>query len=375
MPSQTLNTTRPNESMLSCNLLSKYSDCLSLPDIDHLYNSFKKSKHFIDDGISEFTRFILPERFRALAEVGLLPARRVRSGLFYTLCTEDSEARIAPMDVKRIALAIELFHRASIILDDFVDGDVLRRGLPTHHTLFTPEITSVFSHSLVGYGFQLLDEVEHAKRDRILTKFLKAYKLTANGELADIGYIQKDSDPLEWFYTNTSSKTSEFFDALFVCAGFLRNSSPQELSDLGTLGIRIGKMYQMSNDLYDTYFASPEERGVKSEKANFGFSNLSLPVAILLSSTGINQLYDANEYRIKWIDTIITKDSIDSVFERTLREVESYCEATIDLLRSSSLSENTKHLLTAFLWLITNSFWWNHSEHLRAGYFNITRMK
>jgi geranylgeranyl diphosphate synthase, type II len=79
---------------------------------------------------------------------------------FLTVCayravTQDPEAEF-PDALKRIAVAVECFHKASLIHDDIEDGDVARYDGDTLHTEWGVPVALNAGDLLVGEGYRLL---------------------------------------------------------------------------------------------------------------------------------------------------------------------------------------------------------------------------
>jgi len=87
---------------------------------------------------------------------------------FLTVCAwkalRDDEERDAeaalPVDLRRAALAVECFHKASLIHDDIEDGDRTRYGEPALHVAHGVPIALNVGDLLVGEGYRLLAECE-----------------------------------------------------------------------------------------------------------------------------------------------------------------------------------------------------------------------
>ena len=63
-----------------------------------------------------------------------------------------------PEQVKMAAIAVETFHKASLIHDDIQDNDRLRYGEPTVHALYGTPIAINVGDKLLGDGYRLLSE-------------------------------------------------------------------------------------------------------------------------------------------------------------------------------------------------------------------------
>jgi geranylgeranyl diphosphate synthase, type II len=75
----------------------------------------------------------------------------------YKACTDDPEARI-PDGVRKVALAVECFHKASLIHDDIEDDDAERYGQQTIHAEYGVPVALNVGDLLVGEGYRLLAE-------------------------------------------------------------------------------------------------------------------------------------------------------------------------------------------------------------------------
>ncbi len=68
--------------------------------------------------------------------------------------------RAFPEDLRKAAVAVECFHKASLIHDDIEDGDSARYGEPTLHMEHVTAVALNVGDLLVGEGYRLLAECE-----------------------------------------------------------------------------------------------------------------------------------------------------------------------------------------------------------------------
>jgi geranylgeranyl pyrophosphate synthase len=73
----------------------------------------------------------------------------------YTAFQEDPH-QVVPDGVRKVALAVECFHKASLIHDDIEDGDTERYGQQTLHTEYGVPVALNIGDLLVGEGYRLL---------------------------------------------------------------------------------------------------------------------------------------------------------------------------------------------------------------------------
>jgi geranylgeranyl pyrophosphate synthase len=61
-----------------------------------------------------------------------------------------------PEDLRKVAVAVECFHKASLIHDDIEDGDASRYGAPTLHAQYGEAVALNVGDLLIGEGYRLL---------------------------------------------------------------------------------------------------------------------------------------------------------------------------------------------------------------------------
>lgn len=71
-------------------------------------------------------------------------------------CSRAMGARRVPPGVMRRAVALELFHNVSLIVDDILDGSEDRRGVPTLHRRFGSLPALMASGYVVACGYEML---------------------------------------------------------------------------------------------------------------------------------------------------------------------------------------------------------------------------
>ena len=79
---------------------------------------------------------------------------------------EDAEADF-PVDLRRLAVAVECFHKASLIHDDIEDDDRLRYGEPTLHESHGVPVALNVGDFLLGEGYRLIGQCEVPAENRV----------------------------------------------------------------------------------------------------------------------------------------------------------------------------------------------------------------
>jgi len=170
----------------------------------------------------------------------------------------DDHTRTQLTDVvRRTALSIESFHKASLVHDDIQDGDAFRYGQPTLHNQHGVATAINVGDYLIGMGYRLIsidiDEVGASTAADILNKLADAHTRLSEGQGAEL--VWRDSrdkrlspDEALKIY---ALKTAPAFEAAFYCGLRLAGPGDQYADRVARLAKHLGIAFQILNDLQD----------------------------------------------------------------------------------------------------------------------------
>lgn len=202
------------------------------------------------------------ERFNANAHpVG----KRMRPGLLlliadgYNLLEEALPA----------AISIELFHNFTLIHDDIVDRDELRRGRPTVWKLWGVDHAINTGDAQLILALRALEEptrVPHTHIATLRARLLDRYLEVIEGQYLDFtlaaAKLQDLSVTEEAYLTMTKKKTAKLIRAALEAAPILAERSEAEIMALGDFGENLGMAYQLYDD-WQGIWGAPEQTGKK----------------------------------------------------------------------------------------------------------------
>jgi len=171
-----------------------------------------------------------------------------------------------PDPVRRIALAIEVFHKASLVHDDIEDDDPFRYGQPTLHRKHGVPIAINVGDYLIGLGYCLVAEQRlwlptEAVTD-VLLRLGEAHTRLCEGQGAELAWREGKHRwlPPEETLRIYALKTAPAFEAALFAG--LRLAGPVETPRQTTarLARHIGVAFQILNDLDDWSDHQPNKR-------------------------------------------------------------------------------------------------------------------
>lgn len=181
------------------------------------------------------------------------------------LGTSESAIRI-PDAVKRVALAIEVFHKASLVHDDIEDDDLFRYGHPAIHRRFGVSTAINVGDYLIGLGYRLVAS-QHGQLPAdavadILARLADAHTKLCEGQGAELAWRDardKRLTPSEALRIYALKTAPAFEAALF--AG-LRLAGPAEAfrEPAARFARHLGVAFQILNDLEDWQAEQPNKR-------------------------------------------------------------------------------------------------------------------
>jgi geranylgeranyl pyrophosphate synthase len=177
---------------------------------------------------------------------------------FLTACAfqalqQDPEAPL-PEELRQVAVAVECFHKASLIHDDIEDGDDVRYGEQTLHVQYGPPVALNAGDLLIGEGYRLLAESGFspgvcAQLVRIAAGGHRTLCLGQGAELCWARDPRSLSVPevLGIFRQKTAPAFQVALEMGAACAG----ATEEVFSVLRRYSAHLGVAYQIRDDLED----------------------------------------------------------------------------------------------------------------------------
>jgi geranylgeranyl pyrophosphate synthase len=159
--------------------------------------------------------------------------------------------------VRRAAISIESFHKASLVHDDIQDSDEFRYGQPTLHIAHGVPTAINVGDYLIGLGYRLVsrdtDTLGAATAADILNKLADAHTKLSEGQGAEL--VWRDSrdkrlspnDALRIY----ALKTAPAFEAALYSGLRLAGPAAQYAEPVAALSKHLGIAFQILNDLQD----------------------------------------------------------------------------------------------------------------------------
>lgn len=167
---------------------------------------------------------------------------------------QDDPDVVIPDDLKRLAIAVECFHKASLIHDDIEDNDDLRYGESTLHVTHGIPMALNIGDLLLGEGYRLIGDCEMGgkKMGHALKVAAHGHRMLSLGQGEELSWSRSprplsQEEVLEIF----RRKTSPAFDVALQLGAILGGGDEKVCKILSDYSDALGIAYQIRDDLDD----------------------------------------------------------------------------------------------------------------------------
>lgn len=171
----------------------------------------------------------------------------------YRALLDDPHAEI-PDDLKKVAVAVECFHKASLIHDDIEDGDETRYGEKALHEEYDVPIAINIGDYLIGEGYRLLAEstVSAEQRAAMLRIAAEGHRTLSLGQGSELYWMKhprvlSSLEALDIF----RKKTAPAFEVALAIGAIYANKHTECAEVLARFSEALGIAYQIRDDLED----------------------------------------------------------------------------------------------------------------------------
>ena len=171
-----------------------------------------------------------------------------------------------------IGAAVECIHAYSLIHDDLpcMDDDKIRRGKASTHVKFGESTAVLAGNSLQTMACEILASPSLKIKEKAKINLIK--KLSecsghlgiAGGQYLDLSYERKKISKNK-IIEMEKKKTGKLFSFCCAAPAIIRNKSNKEIKFFETIGLNIGLLFQIADDLID-FRGDSKKAGKKTGK-------------------------------------------------------------------------------------------------------------
>ncbi len=205
--------------------------------------------------------------------------KRLRSLLVLLACeaVEGDIEKVLP-----IAIATEFAQTASLIHDDIIDDDSVRRGVETVHLKFGQKMAILAGDLLIAQSIRLLGK--HASSEILVQIAYSGIRL-CEGEAEDMLMSAENPEVLtvDKYLGMIDKKTVSFIKTTVTMGALVVGASKEQQDALGEYGVNLGFAFQIRDDILNV--TSPQHITGKSMLTDLSRKRCSYPLVRAFEST------------------------------------------------------------------------------------------
>jgi geranylgeranyl diphosphate synthase type I len=216
-------------------------ECLPIEEPERLYRA---SRHLLDAGGKRLRPAVTLLVAEALADSGLA------SNPYDSFPSLDADG--APVDVMAAAVSIETIQSFTLIHDDIMDDDDLRRGVPSVHRAYDTETAILAGDTLYAkaFEFMLKTGAPPERTVRALSELAQTCTRICEGQSLDVTFERRGDVTTEEYIHMVEQKTAVLYAAAARIPALLLGAD-DAADALGAYGLDIGRAFQVRDDVLD----------------------------------------------------------------------------------------------------------------------------
>jgi len=234
---------------------------------DRVLSAVAERRELVNEAIDDELPMADPERLyeasRYILEAG---GKRLRPAV--TLLTGESLVDVEPLaadyrsfpkldggevNLMRAAVAIEIIQSFTLIHDDIMDDDDLRRGVPAVHRQYDTSTAILAGDTLYSKAFEIMaetngDDVTGLESIRMLSKTCTKI---CEGQALDVEFERRSDVLPEEYLEMVRLKTAVLYGAAAATPAILVGADDGVIDSLYQFGIDAGRAFQIHDDVLD----------------------------------------------------------------------------------------------------------------------------
>ncbi len=150
--------------------------------------------------------------------------------------------------------SIEIIHNFTLVHDDIMDQDPIRRGLNAVHVEYDDAPAINAGDAMLAVGFEILADSEDISPENL--KFLvqsigEMVRRVAEGQQEDFDFEKRDYVSEEEYIAMIAGKTSAMFETCAETGAKLAGADSKTVEEMADWGLKLGLCFQLMDDLID----------------------------------------------------------------------------------------------------------------------------
>ncbi len=249
-------------------------------DVEATLKKIKENAKIIDEFILSNIDDMHKELYEASIHYIKGGGKRIRPYLAVTAY------RVFKDDVEKVipfAASLEVLHTFTLIHDDIMDNDEIRRGVPTVHVVWGVPMAILAGDYLFAKVFDLISNAD--ADPKVIVRAIREISRTmielCDGQAYDMSFEKLKEVPVEEYYKMIYKKTGSLIKTSARFGGIVAEAEEKYIDYLGEFGEKIGIAFQIIDDVIG--LVGEEEKTGKPKGSDLREGKKTLPILYALS--------------------------------------------------------------------------------------------
>lgn len=308
-------------------------------DIINIYKPIQKSLNTVDEKLVNLPVNQHPTLAKPLQHISNSSGKRMRAAI--TLLSAQTEKPLT-MESITMAVAIELFHLASLIHDDAIDKSAVRRGEETISNLYGTDMAILIGDLVFANSASTVCDTGNILA---IQRFSETTMEVSTGQILETSQKFNTKQNIEGYLERIYKKTASVFETSAETGGIISGATKEKIALLKSYGYNLGMAFQIIDDILD-FEGDPNEFG-KPVGQDLDQGLLTLPSLLYLekfpNETNISTLFsegDSQKYKPKIVESILNSEIIEECYIKA----QNYCNTSKEMLEKLPNSEEKTSL-------------------------------
>ncbi len=305
-----------------------------------------------EEAIALFEKYYAKQKFdvrydvyRALKYIMEMNGKRVRPALTLLACDLFGGNLKASLPT---ALAVELYHNATLVHDDIMDSADTRRGNATVHKLYGINVAINTGDAMFASANKYVSATPKKKLSELEAIFNKTVLEVIEGQSLDMEFERMDTVTEKEYLEMIRGKTSVLLAAALQMGAWVADATQKQQKQIYEFGLNLGLSFQLQDDFLDA-FGEPKKVGkIKGGDILLNKKTLLLIKTIELATAAqkreLKSLLQEKNNRKK-VEGVIALMEKTGAKEYARKLMESYYQKGLKKLAGIDVAENRKQPL------------------------------
>ncbi|QFU81082.1 geranylfarnesyl diphosphate synthase [Natronorubrum aibiense] len=285
---------------------------------------YEASRYLLDAGGKRLRPSVLLTTAESLADVEPLSTDYREFPTLDSSADDSSGQPVETIDIMDAAVSVEVIQSFTLIHDDIMDDDDLRRGVPAVHKEYDLETAILAGDTLYSKAFEIM--LETGARPERAVEALEILATTCTkiceGQSLDVTFENRAEVSPDEYLEMVEQKTAVLYAASASLPAILLGADDETIEALYGYGLDIGRAFQIQDDVLD--LTVPSEKLGKQRGSDL-VENKQTLITVHARDQGVDieGLVDTND-----VDAVTEAEIDDAVAELEAAGSISYANET-----------------------------------------------